>query len=79
MLSAVDCGVPSIANANSYGTSCQGQCTTYQSRMTVICSRGYTAVGVSGTLTCGSDGHWTGFSCNGKMMLCNACVLIFSL
>ena len=62
MLSAVDCGVPLIANAAPINTSK----TTYGAAYTVRCQTGYKTDSADGLVTCGKSGKWSAFSCNGK-------------
>ena len=62
MLSAVDCGIPLIANAAPIDTSN----TTYGVAYTVRCQTGYKSDSANGFVTCGSSGKWSAFSCSGK-------------
>ena len=62
MLSAVDCGVPLIANAVPIDTSN----TTYGATYAIRCQTGYKSASADDLMTCGSSGNWSTFSCNGK-------------
>ena len=62
MLSAVDCGVPLIANAAPIYTSN----TTYGATYTIRCQTGYNSASADDLMTCGSSGNWSTFSCNRK-------------
>ena len=62
MLSAVDCGVPLIANAAPINPSN----TTYGAAYTIRCQTGYKSASADDLMTCGSSGNWSAFSCNGK-------------
>ena len=43
--------------------------TTYERTAMVTCQTGYTSNGATGIITCGGNGTWTGFTCDGKLWL----------
>ena len=69
MISAVDCGNPTGTIANAALVGLNAGTTSYLDTALVTCIEGYTAMGTMGTITCNSAGTWTGFACNGEMII----------
>ena len=65
---AIDCNQPTVVNAASVLLTSPGMTTLFSSTAAVTCKTGFSANGVSGTITCDENRNWKGISCIGEMI-----------